>query len=265
MNVPSFDWLMLQANSAAQEFYADNGFVIFDKIFDDDLCNTVDRIYRKDADADFAPILNLDREIYYIRNNVMQHQTVVYIIEELTQSTMVGCQTFFLFKEPGTRFAAQAFNPHQDNSYPRTVPGAYLAVDVSLCDQDKASGGICVWPGTHKLLLLPFEEKTGYREKEGEQPGNRVILPRDVILNDAPDLYCGDGLNPTFPPTARVYDKVDITLKKGDAMIFDGDLIHASYPNNSDKPRPAVITNYLRADAEMIEGRTAKRMKIPLT
>jgi phytanoyl-CoA hydroxylase len=238
----------------AIKFYQDNGYVIYDGIVSEADCDAVLAIYERHADDDYATILNLDREVPDIRERVMKHPTVVDIVENLTGSEMVGCQTFFLFKKPGTRYAKQEFAPHQDNSYPRAVPGAYLAVDISLCDQDANSGGICLWPGTHKLGLLPFEERTGYREKEGEKAGNKVVLPDHVYLNDfKPDI--GNGL---------VFDKIDVSLKKGQAIVFDGDLIHASYPNRSENWRPAIITNYLAKDAEMIEGRTAKRMRIPL-
>ena len=246
-------------------FYEENGYAIFDNVMSESDCDAVLAIYERHADDDYATMLNLDREVPDIRERVMKHPRVIELVEMLTGSEMVGCQTFFLFKKPGTRYAAQEFNPHQDNSYPRAVPGAYLAVDISLCDQDANSGGICLWPGTHKLGLLPFEEQTGYREKEGEKAGNKVILPDGVALVDV-----NEPISDVVLPAMRtgdkwaVFDKIDVSLKKGQAMIFDGNLIHASHPNQSDKWRPAIITNYLRSSADMIEGRTAKRMRIPL-
>ena len=257
--------IFLWTNSAdlnrARQFYTENGYAIFSQVMPPDICDWVNESYRKIADKDFAPILNYDRENLDIQTVVMKNHIVVDIIEHLTGSAMVGCQTYFLFKEPGTRYAAQEFECHQDNSYPRSEPGAYLAVDISLCDQDKESGGICLWPGTHKLGLLPFEEKTGYREKEGERPGNKVVLPDDVALAEYEGMTFAVVKN---TPYRAVYNKIDATLNKGDALIFDGDTIHASYPNKSDHGRPAIITNYLREGAEMIAGRTAKRMRIPL-
>ena len=239
----------------ARQFYRDNGYIIYDDVLSDADCDAVLSIYERHADDDYATILNLDREVPDIRQRVMKCAAVVDIIEALTESEMVGCQTFFLFKKPGTRYAAQEFNPHQDNSYPRAKPGAYLAVDIALTDQDAHSGGICLWPKTHKLGLLPFTEQTGYREKEGEKAGNAVIVPDGIGLQGVSD----ESLQRTV-----FIEKVDVSLKKGQAMIFDGNLIHASYPNQSGKWRPAIITNYLKKDAEMISGRTAKRARIPL-
>ena len=240
----------------ARQFYRDNGYIIYDDVFSDADCDAVLSIYERHADDDYATILNLDREVPDIRERVMKCAAVVDIIEALTESEMVGCQTFFLFKKPGTRYAGQEFNPHQDNSYPQAKPGAYLAVDIALTDQDAHSGGICLWPGTHKLGLLPFEDQTGYREKEGEKAGNATVLPQNVCLEGI-DTY---GL---IPPVT-LYPKVDVSLKKGQAIVFEGNLIHASYPNCSNRWRPAIITNYLRFDCDMIAGRTAKRLRIPL-
>jgi ectoine hydroxylase-related dioxygenase (phytanoyl-CoA dioxygenase family) len=249
-----------QEELRGKEFYHENGYVIFDRVVSPEICDMVLSIYERHADDDYATILNLDREVPEIQSAIMKHSTVVRLIEMLTDSEMRGCQTFFLFKKPNTRYAKQEFNPHQDNSYPRAEPGAYLAVDIPLTDQDAHSGGICLWPGTHKLGLLPFEEQTGYREKAGEKAGNKTILPPDVTLLQG---VVGSG-QPFIEDGERLYSKIDVTLKKGQAMIFDGNLIHASYPNHSDKWRPAIITNYIKADAEMIAGRTANRLKIPL-
>ena len=237
-----------------KEFYETNGYAIFDNVMSEADCDAVLAIYERHADDDYATILNLDREVPDIQERVMKHPRVVELVEMLI-GPAVGCQTFFLFKKPGTRYAAQEFNPHQDNSYPRAEPGAYLAVDISLCDQDAHSGGICLWAKSHKLGLLPFAEQTGYREKEGEKAGNAVIVPDGIGLQ---------GISDESLPRTVFLEKIDVSLKKGQAMIFDGNLIHASYPNQSDKWRPAIITNYLKSGADMIEGRTAKRMRIPL-
>ena len=224
---------------SAQRFYADNGFAIFRGVMFPSVCDWANAKFRAAAESDFSPILNYDREDLRIQAVVMRNRMAVEIIEHLTGTEMVGCQTYMLFKEPGTRYAAQAWSPHQDNSYPQAEPGAYLAVAISLCDQDADSGGLFVYPGTHKLGMLPFEPRVSYREKENERPGNLCQVPPG-------------------------YDKIDITLSKGDVIVFDGDLVHGSYANTSEKPRPMVITNYLKKGAGMIEGATAKRMRIPL-
>ena len=253
----------------SKTFYHENGYAVFSGVMLPFVCDWINALYRAVADEDFAPILNHDRKNQAIQDTVMRDRTVVWIIEYLTGSEMVGCQTYFLFKEPGTRYAKQEWVPHQDNSYPQAEPGAYLAVAISLCDQDAESGGLFIYPGTHKLGLLPFDPKVSYREAEGEKPGNEVILPDSVRLSDK----TVNGGHPfsaraTFSDNTKrditVYDKMDISLRKGDAMVFSGDLIHGSYANTSQRPRPMVITNYLRKGANMIEGATAKRMRIEL-
>ena len=273
MIIPIFSWpdLCYWSKRDAIDYYAENGFALFDKVMSKEGCLEIEYTYRLKADDDFAPILNLDRREPFIREVVMKNPVVTAIIERLTGSEMVGCQTFFLFKEPGTRYANQQWNPHQDNSYPRAEPGAYLAVDIALEDQEPNGGILTLWPGTHKLGLLPFEEKTGYREKEGERPGNKVIMPDKIILEESvrpnPDVERCDDLDELLKDAEVSFESipmVNIALKQGQALVFDGNLIHSSGPNTSGKGRPAIITNYLKKGAEMIEGRTAQRMRIAL-
>jgi hypothetical protein len=237
MNLPTFNWL--DEAFDINDYYWEHGFAIIDNVMSPTLCDRVVEIYRSVADMDFAPILNLDRDCPFIRENVMRHPVARILLEYLYDDAMVGCQTYYLFKEPRSRYANHAFRDHQDNSYPRCNPGVYIAIDIALADQSPDMGCLYIYPGSHKLGLLPFEERTGYRTKDGEDPGNMCVVPKG-------------------------FERVDITLLKGQAIIFDGNFIHGSYANVSDKPRPTIITNYLKADAEMIAGRTAKRMRIPL-
>ena len=234
-----FDWADPDEMKAAVQFYADNGYAIFDRVASHALCDEVNALCRLHADKDFAPILNLDREEPYIRNLIMKNLTVVDIIEALTGREMVGCQTYTFFKEPGTRYQNQSWAPHQDNSYPQAVAGAYLAVDIALSDQTEDSGIIYVFPGSHKEGLLPFEPRISYREDPDQQPGNFCRVPEK-------------------------YDKVDTSLKKGQAMVFEGNLCHGSYPNLTNKSRATIVTNYLVSDADMIVGATAQRLRVPL-
>ena len=260
MTIPTFRWQELcyeGYSDATYYYYEQNGFALFDEVMSAATCREVEYTYRIVADDDFAPILNLDRRVPFIRDIVMKNPVIVAIIERLTGSEMVGCQTFFLFKEPGTRYAAQEWSPHQDNSYPRSEPGAYLAVAIALEDQASDGGVLSFWPGTHKLGLLPFEARTGYREKEGENPGNKVIMPLPFKLADRAN-------EDSLPLNGFTYEKVEIALKQGQALVFDGNAIHSSSANTSGKGRPAIVANYLKKDAEMIEGRTAKRMRIAL-
>jgi ectoine hydroxylase-related dioxygenase (phytanoyl-CoA dioxygenase family) len=238
MQFPSFDWFDMDFDEV-YEFYWDQGFALIDNILSPTLCDEVIKIYRAAADQDFAPILNLDRENQFIRENVMLNPVTRILLDILYDETMVACQTYYLFKEPGTRYASHAFRTHQDNSYPQCEPFAYMAVDIALADQERDMGCLFVYPKSHKLGLLPFEARTGYRTKEGEDPGNMCEVPKG-------------------------FERVDLTLKKGQAILFDGDFIHGSYPNVSERPRPTIITNYLKERAEMIPGRTANRIRIPL-
>ena len=111
-------------------------------------CDLVNTIYERHADPSGAPILNLDRIESQIRVMVMKNPAIVAAVEFLYKSRMVGLQTYYFFKKPGTPYASQEWNPHQDNSYPRSEPWAYVAVEIALSDQNVSNGGLYYYPGS---------------------------------------------------------------------------------------------------------------------
>ncbi len=222
-------------------FYDANGYVVLDDILPHAECDLVLAKFEEHADKDFSSIMNLDRQEPKIRE-IMKYPALVAPMEILHGAELVGCQTFFLFKRVGTPYAAQAWNPHQDNSYPRAKPGAYITANIPLADQDPENGGMFIYPGSHRLGLLPFEPFTGHQEKPGSNPGNCVKVP------------------PEFEDK-----KVDIRLKKGSALILNGNVIHGSYPNRSpDRSRPFLLMTYITKGEDFIAGIKAQRGRFPL-
>lgn len=221
------------------DFFSENGYLNIGRVLSDFDCDMVLRIYEEHADESYAPILNLDRIEPYLLKVVCEPKVIEAV--EAIYGAVDALQTYFFFKRPGTPYAAQEWSYHQDNSYAQAEPFAYLAVEIALADQNPENGSMYFFPGTHKYGLLPFEPHTGFQEKPGTRPGNRCELPNN---------YVGQ--------------RVDLQLKKGEAFIFDGNLVHATYANRSQYARPAIITNYIRQGVDFISGRTAHRMRIPV-
>ena len=79
-----------------------------------------------------------------------------------------------LFKEVNSRYASQAWNPYQDNSYPRneTINSAnglntqYITTNFFLEDANKENGTLYVYPGSHKLGLLEVQIRKCRTEKK---------------------------------------------------------------------------------------------------
>jgi ectoine hydroxylase-related dioxygenase (phytanoyl-CoA dioxygenase family) len=161
---------------------------------------------------------------------------MVGILEELYEREVACLQSIILFKEKNSSYQSTSWNPHQDNSYPRNKNNLYISVGYALSSFSPENGGFYIYPGSHKEGILPFETNDAAAvSKVGENPGNTCVIPSK-------------------------YQKLDVYLNKGDALVFSGNLIHGSYPNNSDKSRPFMVINYLPYGEDFLPGRTSKRV-----
>jgi phytanoyl-CoA hydroxylase len=235
------------------DFYWENGYLVVEEFFSSGEAENLYETAKKIATSDFKTILNLDREADVLSQNpaskeedrealaniikwVQFHPRMVGILEELYAREMATLQSIILFKENGSPYQSTAWNPHQDNSYIQNKNNLYLAVGYPLMDFFPENGGFYIYPGSHKEGILPFElNNAASKSKVGENPGNKSKIPDK-------------------------YEKLDIRLKKGDALIFHGNLVHGSYANESDKSRPLIVINYLPWGEDFISGRTSKRV-----
>lgn len=220
-------------------FYKDNGYWVVDDLFTAEECDRILEVCKSHTDEKFSAILNLDREVPALRN-VMKDPKIVQILETLQGAEVVGLMSQILFKEAGSPYASQAWNPHQDNAYPQARDGAYITINLFLKDADPENGGMYIYPGSHREGTLPFEPTISYREKSGTNPGNSCKVPPQ-------------------------YKRVDLIVPKGGMLIMNSNVIHGSYPNRSaTRSRPLFSISYLTQGETFIPGNTAKREVIPL-
>lgn len=135
----------------------------------------------------------------------------------------LAAQSMMYFKPPGAR--GQAL--HQDNFYLRVSPGTCLAAWVPLEDADEENGGLFIVPGSHKT---------------------------DVQCPHVADLSVSFTTEEVdIPPDMA---PVEVVLKAGDVLFFNGSVIHGSGPNTSkDRFRRAFICHYVgESTTEMSEG-----------
>lgn len=220
-------------------FFRQNGYLVIDGLFSPWECDAMLRIFEQHADENYSAILNLDRSVPEIRA-VMKDPRIVAILEKLQNAEVVGLMSQVLFKKAGSPYAAQAWNPHQDNAYPQARPGAYITVNIFLADSDIENGAMYIFPGTHREPLLPFEATKSYREDPGTNPGHNVAVPEK-------------------------YKKVELIVRKGAMLIMHGHVIHGSYPNRSlNRSRTLFSISYITRGESFIPGKNANRMEIPL-
>ena len=57
----------------------------------------------------------------------------------------------------------------------------------------------------------------------------------------------------------KEYNKVDLSFKKGDMVVLDGNVIHGSYENNSKQSRPLFSASFIAVGESFVPGRNASR------
>lgn len=223
------------------DFYNENGYLVVEELFSSEECDKILSVCEQYADAEFHNIINLDRQDQRLRD-VIRDPRIVNIVETLQGGREnVALMSQILFKRVGTPYASQAWNPHQDNSYPQAKKGTYMQINLSLAASDEENGGLYFYPGSHNEDILPFEPTISYREKPGSQPGNKI----------------------TNIPSK--YKKVAVSAGKGAGVFLHSHVIHGSYPNVSKtRSRPVFSIAYIVKGETFIEGKNGQRTPIPL-
>lgn len=146
------------------------------------------------------------------------HQEVQQILQPTLDKWFQGYKNVinsYVIKLPGK---ASEFAIHQDTTALDETRFSPLSVWIPLLDITEENGAMCVVPGTHKLF-------SPYR-----------------------------GISFPFPfakakETVRRYLE-PVTLKAGEAVVFDPRILHNSLPNLSDSPRVALICGIFPEEAK---------------
>lgn len=217
------------------KFYKKFGYLIVENVLTDDECGKLLEIATSNADSNFKGIFDLETRDSFVVE-VIKNQRIVKIVETLHDREMRCIGTQFLFKRPGSAFAEQAWNPHQDNSYVHAPYGTFVSAIIPLVNSDPGNGGMYVYPGSHKEDLLPSEKNPSFDPKSN--PGNHI--------KKIPPQYQGRALH----------------MKKGSLYIQHGNLIHGSYPNRSEtRSRPHFGIMYIVKGVPYTLGNTRKDAK----
>ena len=228
-------------NAEEKSFYKENGYFIAKSLFSEQECaEMLDLVYTY-AEEEYPVIMNLDRECETVFN-VMKTKRIISILKAFQGNDVVGLMSQVIFKQPGSGYASQAWEPHQDNSYVRSPNGQFLNCLVALKSQNPANGSLYLYPTSHTKGVFPCEERESFREKVGTNPGNTVLS--HIVDN---------------------YKKLDIVMECGDAVFIHGDCIHGSYANTSKTyARPMLQFGYITKGEPFLSGKNAQRQEIPL-
>jgi len=246
-----------------KNFYDENGYVIIEKVFTDLEADTFNRHIRRHANTSFSALINPDRynslleqderpksdltlseieETANLSRSIMTDKRMVDVLKRFHEKKTVALSSQFIFKEAYSDYASQAWKPHQDNFYPKSKNAAYVTLNWFLKDADKQNGTIFCYPGSHKLGLLPAENNISFREKVGDNPGSECKIPPELLDK-----------------------KKDMIIPGNSIVVLNGNCIHGSYPNNSNRSRPWYSSCYISEGEKFVVGKSSKREEINLT
>ena len=138
----------------------------------------------------------------------------------------------YIFKSP--RIGGEV-NPHQDSTYLISNPLSCRAIWVALDDATQENG--CMWgiPGSHKTTPIDYYMKA-QRKK---------ILDKDGKFSHYESSIRYD---PQEPPKYKLENEVPLEMKKGSIVLFDGQFVHWSDHNYSDKRRHAFTMHMVESE-----------------
>ena len=217
--------------------YDVNGYVVLRGALTPTECAMAVERFESHADETFAAIINLHQKDELIREIVML-PSVVAVVEQLQRWEVDAVMSQILFKKAASAYSTQAWNPHQDNSYPQIPYPLNITTNLFLTDADKENGTMYLYPGSQRETLLPYVPTPSHREKPGTNPGNTIDIPSH-------------------------YKPVDLIVKAGDVLVMNSHLIHGSYPNNHPtRSRPLFSVTYVSKGVEVPYGNNAKRTRM---
>jgi ectoine hydroxylase-related dioxygenase (phytanoyl-CoA dioxygenase family) len=126
---------------------------------------------------------------------------------------------------------------HQDYSYwTRTAPAQHITMFIALDDMSRANGCLHYVPGSQRWGLLPAVSFGGAADQLHEH------------LTRAQE---------------RAFEPVPVQLAAGRAAIHHSHMVHGSSANDSDRPRRAVVLNYMGPDVRVTDGSSPLLKGVP--
>lgn len=221
-------------------FYAEQGYCVLTGLWQGEECDgLVARAHQlpKPQAGNFKPILQPQAQAPEFLA-AMRKPNLTQVVEDLLGGVASGLQIEFFFGHPGTT----GFTPHQDNFFVQGGAGTFMSTWTGLTDIAGDMGVLYVFPRSHRLGLLPVRDADviASQYQDPNAVARETVLPADV---GAP---------------------VPLTVAKGETVLLEGNLVHGSKDNASNRFRYALLCTYIRQGAPFRAGFSAKRTPIEL-
>jgi phytanoyl-CoA hydroxylase len=166
------------------------------------------------------PRFDMAHEISEVVRRYIFHPRLRAILQTVMADDPVAIWNVFYFKPPGTK----GFRLHQDDHWNKVMPDPGIAAWIAVDDTDTNNGTIVVVPRTHMMeLICPKKDETG------------------------------SFASPTYVDVPSGFEAMPIPLSSGDALFFNGRLIHGSSHNlTRSKWRRVLVSWYMKRSSARV-------------
>lgn len=245
-----------------KSFFNENGYVVIKNFFSKKECSNFLEIISRYSSKGYPPIMNPDRldflisqsykkieqfkklkdKVNFIRNlqndanyfkSIITGKKILNLLKKIKKKKINALMSQMIFKKANTTYSLQSWEPHQDNSYPQNKNGEYITINIFMNNSTKKNGTLFIWEKSHIYGIFDYKRKISYREKDNK-PGN-------------------------VSRSNKEFSKKILDFKIGDLLILHGNLVHGSFPNESNKSRQLYSASYLPVGEKFISGANAQR------
>ncbi len=215
-------------NESDVKFYFKNGYLILDDKLDvktlSELKESANQLIDEYKKNRFSFIKRKERNISNHGKMFLANRCEDYpLMESFAKGSFIKCmckkilgEKIYLFNEQVVNKEPQSeskFAWHQDSGYVGHDHKTYLSIWIALCDVSKKNGALRILPKNIETAVKI--EKHIWSEKSSD-------LKMEV--DESKTMTC--------------------SIKEGGVILFSSRTPHASYPNKSDKHRPAYLCQY---------------------
>ncbi|XP_053617924.1 phytanoyl-CoA dioxygenase, peroxisomal-like [Plodia interpunctella] len=233
---------MVRLTAQQKKFYQDNGYLHLKNVFSKQELDTVideyNKLFKRKNEEQIENSWVGSNETNRINNTpftvkgvhnlqyhnaifgkVLYNENLLDALEDIMGPDIMLHHTKAHFKPPEK---GAEYPMHQDYHYFPYEKDSPVAAFINLDPADYSNGGLCVYPGSHKL---------GPQEDFGAKEGNFHWLDKKK-----------------FP----VEKATPVVAERGDVIIFHYLLIHGSPLNRSDRPRRMLLAQFVTPDDKPI-------------
>ena len=210
-----------------------NGYLIWERFLDEETVDAVNNeidglLEKKEVDFNYTnrKIFNAYHQSYTIRK-IIKEKRLLELLSFILDKKVLPFQTINFLK-------GSEQLPHADSIHMSTFPQGYLiAAWFALEDISAEQGPLCYFPESHRL---PYITNSDYANTS-----NRFMLDGDA--NKKYEAVAASVIQ------KHAFQKEIFLAKKGDVLIWHGNLIHGGEPMlNKELTRKSFVVHYFAAD-----------------